>query len=116
MDSVCEPEAALQRLGGDVQLYRELVQSFVDDAAGLLPRLDASIAAADYEGVHRAAHCLKGTAATCGALAVADACAAIEQAGLDKDLRHSERQLNELHGRLREAASRLASFCDPTKD
>jgi HPt (histidine-containing phosphotransfer) domain-containing protein len=116
MDSVCEPEAALQRLGGDVQLYRELVQSFVDDSAGLLPRLDAAVAAADYEGVHRAAHCLKGTAATCGALAVADACAAIEQSGLDKDLRHSERQLKELRGQLREAASRLASFYGPTKD
>jgi HPt (histidine-containing phosphotransfer) domain-containing protein len=116
MDPVCEPEAAIQRLGGDVQLYRELVQSFVDDSAGLVPQIAAALSTADFEGVHRAAHCLKGTAATCGALAVAHACANIEQSALDKDRRHSEQHFDELRVRMREAADQLASFHLPSKD
>jgi two-component system, sensor histidine kinase and response regulator len=116
MDSACEPEAAIQRLGGDEQLYRELVQSFVDDTAGMVPRLIAALAAGDCEGVHRAAHCLKGTAATCGALAVASACAQIEQSALDKNLGQSEQQFDELRACLREAAAHLASYCGPRKD
>ena len=115
MDPVCEPEAAIQRLGGDAQLYCELVQSFVDDSAGLVPRIAAALSAKDMEGVHRAAHCLKGTAATCGALAVASACAEIEQSALDKDLGQSEQQFDELRIRLREAAVQLARYCTPNE-
>jgi two-component system, sensor histidine kinase and response regulator len=116
MDPVCEPEAAIQRLGGDVQLYRELVQSFVEDSAGLVPQIMAALAAKDFEKLHRAAHCLKGTAATCGALAVASACAQIEQSALDKELEHSEQHFGELRLRFREAASQLANFYSSRKE
>jgi len=116
MDSDCEPEAAVERLGGDLQLYRELVQSFLDDSAGLLPRLADALAAGDCDGVHRAAHCLKGTAATCGAIAVANVCAELERTALEKDLANGRQQLDELHFRMREAAGRLATYYSPIKE
>jgi two-component system, sensor histidine kinase and response regulator len=116
MDSVCEPEAAVERLGGDLQLYRELVQSFLDDSAGLLPRLASALAAGDCDGVHRAAHCLKGTAATCGAIAVANVCAELERTALEKDLGNGRERLDELQSRVREAAGRLAAYYVPAKE
>jgi two-component system sensor histidine kinase/response regulator len=116
MDSVCEPEAAVERLGGDLQLYRELVQSFLDDSAGLLPRLTSALAAGDCDGVHRAAHCLKGTAATCGAIAVADVCAKLERSALERDLGNGRERLDELHSRMREAAGLLAAYYVPVKE
>lgn len=116
MESGCEPEAAVERLGGDLQLYRELVQSFLDDSAGLLPRLTAALAAADCEGVHRAAHCLKGTAATCGAVAVANACADLERAAFQNDLAQGQQQIAEVRNRMREAAVWLGSYCQSADD
>jgi HPt (histidine-containing phosphotransfer) domain-containing protein len=107
-----EPEAAIARLGGDLELYRELIQSFLDDSAGLLPRLEAAIAAAEAEAVHKAAHNLKGTAATCGAIAVAEVATELERSGLDRDLSRVNDQFSRLKRAMTEARRELARYYD----
>lgn len=75
----CEPQAAIARLGGDVGLYGELVQRFLDDNSQLVPKIQTAIELRDAAALHRAAHSLKGVAATCGAVGVAQWAEQLEQ-------------------------------------
>src|SRR6266481_269446 len=110
MSGVCEPEAAIARLGGDVELYKELIRSFLDDSAGLVPRLAEAVAAGDDEAVHKASHNLKGTAATCGATSVAAVCAKLEESALKRDLSTAAGLFAQLHIELAEAAQQLSGY------
>ena len=110
MGGTFEPEAAIARLGGDVELYRELIRSFLDDSAGLLPRLEAAMATADAQGVHKAAHNLKGTAATCGAMSVAAVATELERSGLERDLSQADDQFARLKAELADARRELAPY------
>lgn len=75
----CEPQEAIARLGGDAGLYGELLQCFFDDNSQLLPKVQAAIEQCDAAALHRAAHSLKGLAATCGAAGVAHYAEQLEQ-------------------------------------
>jgi HPt (histidine-containing phosphotransfer) domain-containing protein len=77
-----------------------------------LPRLEAAIAAADLLTVHKAAHNLKGTAATCGAISVAEAASELERSGLDGDLSPAPEQFLRLKREFAEARRELAPYCD----
>jgi HPt (histidine-containing phosphotransfer) domain-containing protein/nitrogen-specific signal transduction histidine kinase/CheY-like chemotaxis protein len=81
-----EIEAAIERLGGDEQLYRELVQCFLDDTSEMIPKIRRAIHEVDAENLHRAAHSLKGLAASCGAVGVAEAAACLERLGREKQM------------------------------
>ena len=54
----------LQRLGGDENLFRELVVYFVEDGAQLLRQMRAAERAGDAAELERAAHSIKGLAAS----------------------------------------------------
>lgn len=58
--------AALKRLGGNEQLYRNLVRFFFEDSPGLLEDIRSGLRTGDREQVARAAHSLKGLAANFG--------------------------------------------------
>ena len=75
-----DSRAALAELGGNEQLYRRLLGMFRDREASFGERFREARAAGDTEGAVRAAHDLKGVAATLGAPAVGEAAAALEQA------------------------------------
>ncbi|HEV2970394.1 MAG TPA: Hpt domain-containing protein [Pirellulales bacterium] len=110
MGGPCEPQAAIGRLGGDLELYRELVRSFLNDSAGLLPRLRAAISAGDADALHKAAHGLKGVAATCGAVGVAEVAASLEASAVDRNLSVIGELNERLHAELAGAANLLAVY------
>lgn len=56
-------DTALQRLGGDAELLRDLADFYVRDAGGLLAEAAAGLDAGDLERAERAAHSLKGLSA-----------------------------------------------------
>jgi two-component system sensor histidine kinase/response regulator len=72
-------EAALERLGGDVSLYREMADCLFEDAPLLIQQLRDSFAARDSAEFTRAAHTLKSLAATVGAQSLAETAAEIER-------------------------------------
>jgi two-component system sensor histidine kinase/response regulator len=86
MTACCEIDAAIDRLGGDVELYKELVERFLNDTAGTRARLESAVEHANAGLLHSAAHSLKGLAASVGATTVASALADLEQLGRDGDL------------------------------
>ncbi len=70
--------AALRRVGGNVGLYRRLLQSLVTTQADALERLDQALAAADLPLAERIVHTVKGVAANLGASDLAAAAADLD--------------------------------------
>lgn len=57
----------LDRIDGDVDLLKEVIEIFLKDTPGLLADLYAAIRSGNARAVERAAHTLKGTAANISA-------------------------------------------------
>ncbi|MEH6579748.1 MAG: response regulator [Amphritea sp.] len=59
---IFDPEAALERVGGDADTLKELVELFYEEYPKLMAEIHESLAAGDLVALRRAAHTLKGTA------------------------------------------------------
>src|SRR5688500_18907630 len=55
------PAAMLERLGGDEELARQLVELFIAECPRMMAAVRDSVHAADAEQVRRAAHAFKGS-------------------------------------------------------
>jgi signal transduction histidine kinase/CheY-like chemotaxis protein/HPt (histidine-containing phosphotransfer) domain-containing protein len=69
----------LARIGGNHVLYVKLLSDLVRDHAAAVAEIEGLMAAGDWDGARRAAHTLKGIAATLGLVWVARAAAAVEE-------------------------------------
>ncbi|KAF0813295.1 Virulence sensor protein BvgS [Andreprevotia sp. IGB-42] len=72
--------AGLQRVAGNIELYRKLLGDFVAGQADAAARIAGSLAAGDHATAERAAHSLKGVAGNIGAGHIQDTAAALERA------------------------------------
>jgi len=77
---VVDLSAALERIGGDRQLFRELALIFVEDSPALLESLRASLAERNRALAERCAHGLKGIAANVGGVGVERTAVVVEDA------------------------------------
>jgi HPt (histidine-containing phosphotransfer) domain-containing protein len=84
--SVLDFKHALSRLGGDDQLYAELIGFVQEDAPILLSELQDAIDVGDASAVRMKAHALKGLVAGCGGVRAANAAQKVETAGEHGDL------------------------------
>ncbi|WP_051244134.1 response regulator [Azohydromonas australica] len=71
---------AVELLGGDEELFDDVARLFVAQAEAERRALRDTLGAGDLEGLGRAAHGLKGSAATVGAAATSEHASALEQA------------------------------------
>ena len=83
---------ALERLGGDEDLLRELCQIFLEESPKLLQQLREAIAGADPQAVVRAAHSLKGELGYMGAAGAAQAARELERMGHENSLSRATEQ------------------------
>jgi HPt (histidine-containing phosphotransfer) domain-containing protein len=58
---------AIDRVGGDEELLREIAGLFLDEYPGLIREMESAIDSSDCERLQRAAHTLKGSLGTLGA-------------------------------------------------
>jgi len=72
--------AALERLGGDPALYRELLEQFAENYTGQAANICRTIEGGDMAGARQMAHSLRGVAGNLGAVGVSSAAAALERA------------------------------------
>src|SRR5688500_15995122 len=77
---------ALQRLGNDEELLRDIIQIYLEDSPAMLERIHAAVAAADANELQRAAHILKGLAATLSAAEVVGVAQRLEHIGASRNL------------------------------
>ena len=78
---VIDFEGVMRRLGNDVELFRELVGFYDEDAPPLMAEIVRAVESSDAAALNRAAHSLKGLAANVGATGVVDTAQQLEQAG-----------------------------------
>jgi two-component system, sensor histidine kinase and response regulator len=105
-------DAALQRLGGDEELFREIAQFFLEDAPVLLNDLRVGLDSGDRDAMGRAAHSLKGLVGNFGAQLAGRNALAIEQIARDGTLTDVPPLLEQLQGEvgaLEEALRELAA-------
>jgi PAS domain S-box-containing protein len=77
---------ALNRVGGDFELLREVVELFLDDYPQSLEKIRAAVRASDQTDLERQAHSLKGSVSTFGAKDAFEAAFALEKQGRSGDL------------------------------
>lgn len=87
---------ALTRVGGDVDLLREVVELFLGDYPQSLEKIRAAVNAHDPSGVEHHAHSLKGSVSTFGAKYAFDAALALEKKGRSGDLTGADESLHNL--------------------
>lgn len=77
---------ALDRLGGDEDLLRELCQIFLEESPKLLQKLQEGVVEGDPEAVADAAHGFKGELSYLGAANASQAANQLEEMGRDRNL------------------------------
>jgi len=71
-DQEFDYQIGVQRVGGDLETYKELLNDFVQELPSKLENMRSCFAKKDMEGLYRAAHNLKGVAANLGALQLSE--------------------------------------------
>jgi len=105
---VLDEAAALERIGGDRQLLKEIAELFLQEYPELLETMRKALAAGDATLLERAAHSLKGSASNFGAHACVEAALNLERQARDQDLEHCHEGLATLTSRLAVLHAELA--------
>ena len=89
-------DVALERVGGDAELLREIAVLFLDNYTQWIAELHSAAARGDAQGVEKSAHGLKGSVANFGAQTAVDAAFTLEQMGRRRDLAEVAKALDTL--------------------
>lgn len=95
-----DESVALSRVGGDVELLREVVGLFLNDYPQSLDMIRDAVASGDQTSLERHAHSLKGSVSTFGAQEVFEAAFALEKQGRSGDLSSAPEGLHRLEQAL----------------
>jgi HPt (histidine-containing phosphotransfer) domain-containing protein len=108
---ILEREAAIDRMGGSIELYEQLIPIFREDLSRTVEIAGAALSSdGDRELAQRQLHTLKGTAGTLGAWRLATAAHATEVAlASSKDARSALRGLHEAVEETRAALDTTAT-------
>lgn len=105
--------SALERLGGDEELFAEVASVFLSDAPKLMAELSKAVASGDAPTVQRAAHGLKGAAGYVGGKLTSDAAAVLEKIGASANLKQAPAALDQLNAEVSRLTSKLAQLLSP---
>ena len=93
-------QLALSRVGGDVELLREIAVIFLGDYPRSIAEIRAAIVAGDGSQLEASAHSLKGSVANFGARAAVEATMRLEQMGHARQMRLAADSLDALEQAL----------------
>ncbi len=113
MADVFDLEGSLERMGGDRQLFGEMVGFLQSDAPHWLAQIHAALARGDMQGVHRGAHTLKGLISNFGAGEAFRAAAQVEQFGRQSDAAALPTAIAHLENAVEELQTALAPHHRP---
>jgi HPt (histidine-containing phosphotransfer) domain-containing protein len=106
-EQVLDRDTALARVGGDLDLLKEIAALFLDEYPRALDDIHKALANGDAHMLERSAHGLKGSVANFGARAAVDPAFQLEQFGRAHKLDQAppavaalERALASLHAEL----------------
>ena len=91
---------ALSRVGGDVDLLKEVVELFLDDYPSTFEKIKGAVVSRDATALEHHAHSLKGSVSTFGANRAFEAAFALEKQGRSGDLSEAPDGLAQLEKAL----------------
>jgi CheY-like chemotaxis protein len=101
---------ALNRVGGDVELLKEVVELFLDDYPSTFEKIRAAVASRDATALEHHAHSLKGSVSTFGANRAFEAAFTLEKQGRGGDLTGAQEGLAQLEQALQALHPELVSL------
>ncbi len=104
---------ALDRVGGDEELLRELVAIFVEDYPRQLQLIQEAIATEDWKTAEREAHGVKGAVSNFSADAAVEAARKLELAARDGGRTELAPLLEQLRAQLSRVRTELERFAAP---
>lgn len=104
---VIDRVAVLENLGGDLDLFHQIITIFLDDTPPKIEALQQALAARDAAQLHTLGHTLKGSIANFGAPRATEAARALENAAKLGDLAHAPQQVQELMAATEELCTAL---------
>jgi CheY-like chemotaxis protein/HPt (histidine-containing phosphotransfer) domain-containing protein len=109
--SIFDRAAAMQIVGGDKDLIREVIDIFLNaECPALMTKICTAIEQGDTESLNRAAHSLKGAASNLAARATVDAAYQLELIGETNDLSAAGPAYDSLEQALMELQRELEGF------
>ena len=90
----------------------ELVDTFIEEAPGMLAALRQARADNNVDGFRRAAHSLKSNSLTFGAVSLAAQARALELGGMNADAAVDAAAIDALEASFASAATALKGMCD----
>jgi two-component system sensor histidine kinase/response regulator len=114
MAAIFDYQGSLERMGGDEQLFCEMVGFLVADGRQWLKELRTALARGDATVAHRSAHTLKGLVSNFGAQTAQSAAFRVEQLARDPvSLPQAIAALPQLEAALEELETALAPYHHP---
>jgi two-component system sensor histidine kinase/response regulator len=80
---VLDTQKGIEQVGGDPEIYKELLGDFIEGLPERLQNIQHSFARMDLEGLSRAAHNLNGIAANLGALQLSEYARRLDRQSID---------------------------------
>jgi HPt (histidine-containing phosphotransfer) domain-containing protein len=93
-------EAALERIEGDLELYKIIINTLLNDYPEEMKKLSQHICSSNYEAVKRAAHKAKGAVSAIGAQRAQELFFHLENMGREKNLDLADEILGEINEEL----------------
>ena len=100
---------ALDRVGGDAELLREVAQLYLEEYPRLLKEIEESVRHVDADSLQRSAHTLKGSLGTLGAERATRLALDLELMGRGKKMTGADETLVELSEALEKLHDELAA-------
>jgi len=107
-----DKDKVLERVEGDKELLREIVNLFLEDYSKLMSEIREAIAGADSQALERAAHGLKGSVGNFSAKAAYDAAHSLEVIGREGDLSRAGKAYVLLKTEIERLKPELALLCE----
>jgi HPt (histidine-containing phosphotransfer) domain-containing protein len=103
-------DAALERVGGDFDVLREVAGLFLEESPRLMAAVEQALQTGDGQRLARAAHSLKGSVSTFCARQAYEAARALEAAARNENLSQAARDLVRLSSAIQALAPELSAL------
>ena len=96
IEDIINREELNERLDGDIALYRELADLFINDSDKLIGKIEDAVNCGDGPAIRKAAHTIKGSVANFSAKNAYDAAFELENIGRNLELNKAQSALQKL--------------------